>query len=356
LAGLHVVPSPQIDGQLLATAAIADNDIWAVGFSDQVSAPPVVDSTLAEHFNGKSWSIVSTPPTPSGGVNAPNAQFLGVDAAASNDVWAVGFKTGPDNPDFGEQLIEHWNGTSWSIDTTGPENEGGSLSGVTVVSSNNVWAVGGDLVEHWDGTSWSIVSSPAFNGVSGLDAVSADASNDVWAVGVASSSLGAPFDGPAVLHFDGTSWSLINPNTPLDFRSVTALSPTNVWAVGTVGVFFNHKTHRLAAIEHWDGTSWSIVSSPDPTKSPGLDSSLNGIVAISANSIWAVGSVITSNGQMATLTEHWDGTSWKIIGSPNPGNFSDGLFGATALSDGTVAAVGFQQDQGFDKIPLILQK
>jgi hypothetical protein len=100
--------------------AIADNDIWAVGFSDQVSAPPVFDSTLAEHFDGTRWSIVPTPPLPRGGVNPPNAQFRGVAAAASNDVWAVGFKTGPDNPDFGLQLIEHWDGTSWSVDTTGP--------------------------------------------------------------------------------------------------------------------------------------------------------------------------------------------------------------------------------------------
>src|SRR5262249_52746732 len=104
----------------------------------------------------------------------------------------------------------------------------------------------------------------------------------------------------------------------------------------------------------------SLVSSPSPTKSPGLDSFLNGIAAISANDIWAVGSVITSSGQMATLTEHWDGTSWKIINSPNPGNFSNGLFGAAALSDGTfvrdgtVAADGFEQDQGFEKMPLIV--
>jgi hypothetical protein len=32
-AGLHVVSSPQIAGQLNATAAIADNDVWAVGLS-----------------------------------------------------------------------------------------------------------------------------------------------------------------------------------------------------------------------------------------------------------------------------------------------------------------------------------
>ena len=81
----------------------------------------------------------------------PGGQFFGVAAAASNDVWAVGFKIGPDNPDFGLQLIEHWNGTSWSVDTTGPTIEGDSLSGVTVVSSNNVWAVGRRAA----GTPWS---------------------------------------------------------------------------------------------------------------------------------------------------------------------------------------------------------
>jgi hypothetical protein len=95
--------------------------------------------------------------------------------------------------------------------------------------------------------------------------------------------------------------------------------------------------------------------SPNPTKSPGLDSFLNGIAAISANDIWSVGLVFTSLGGQATLTEHWDGASWKIINSPNPGNFQDGLSGATALSDGTVPAVGFQRDQGFDATPLILQ-
>src|SRR5262249_31374772 len=100
----------------------------------------------------------------------------------------------------------------------------------------------------------------------------------------------------------------------------------------------------------------SIVPSPEATKSPGLDNVLNGIAAISANDIWAAGSVNNSGAGSATLTEHWDGTRWKIIGSPNPGNFSDGLFGATALSDGTVRAVGFQQDQGVDAIPLILQR
>jgi hypothetical protein len=87
-----------------------------------------------------------------------------------------------------------------------------------------------------------------------------------------------------------------------------------------------------------------------------LDSSLSGIAAISANDIVAVGAFNKSSGGAATLIEHWDGTSWTIISSPNPGAASNSLFGVTALSDGTVVAVGTQTNQGTDETPLILQK
>jgi hypothetical protein len=157
------------------------------------------------------------------------------------------------------------------------------------------------------------------------------------------------------LHFNGTIWSLTVAATFPDVaaRAVTALSPTNVWAVGTVEVAFHHRLVAKGAIEHWDGTSWSFVSSPNPTPSPGLFGTLDGIAAISANDIWAVGERNTSSGP-ATLTEHWDGTSWTIISSPNPGTASNSLFGVTALSDGTVVAVGTQTNQGTSETPLIL--
>jgi hypothetical protein len=145
-------------------------------------------------------------------------------------------------------LIEHWDGKGWSVDTTGPEVEGDSLAAVAAVSSNNGYAVGGGggaLVEHWNGSSWIAVFSPAFTGVGGLNAVSADSANDIWAS-----------EGETLLHFDGTNWCQVPTHTALSITAVQALSPTNVWAVGTAGVFFDHRTHRKAAIEHWDGSSW----------------------------------------------------------------------------------------------------
>ena len=61
-------------------------------------------------------------------------------------------------------------------------------------------------------------------------------------------------------------------------------------------------------------------------RDPNGTSLLLGIAAVSANSIFAVGSAI----------EHWDGTSWSILTTPS-GVF--GMDGVTALSDGTVVIV-----------------
>jgi hypothetical protein len=346
----NVVPSPTVDGAtLVATAAIADNDIWAVGRGG--SGP----GTLAEHFNGTRWSVVPTPPLPSGGINGPGGQFFGVAAASSKDVWAVGAKIGPDNPDFGEQLIEHWDGTAWS-EVKSPLVEGDSLRAVAAISANDVWAVGdrseqgfeNALIEHWDGTAWSIMPDSSISGVGAstdlLVSVSADASNDVWAVG-----------GETLLHFNGTTWSEV-PSPLLHTNAVTALSPTDAWAVGTVTVFADHRQHTKPAIEHWDGTSWSIVSSPNPNRAPTNDTALYGIAAVSADDIWAVGAgnFSTISGT-ATLIEHWDETSWTIVSSPDPGTASNALAAVTALSDGNVVAVGDQQESGFDATPLILR-
>jgi hypothetical protein len=80
-------------------------------------------------------------------------------------------------------------------------------------------------------------------------------------------------------------------------------------------------------VEHWDGTSWSQVASPDPNAHIGY--SLAGIAAISANDIWAAGTA---------GIENWNGTSWSII-SAVPSGVSGALDAVAALSDGTVAIV-----------------
>jgi hypothetical protein len=297
------------NASFLDTAAITDKDIWAVGNSTSSGT----NQPFAVHFNGTSWSAVSTPTLSGGG------SFSGVTAVASNDVWAVGSQSVSSSRD--EPLIEHWNGTSWSVVPSPNLPNGGLLRAVTAISTNDVWAVGEnanvsvDLVEHWDGTRWSVVSSPAFNGsIEVMYGISADASNDVWVVG---NSPGV------ILHFGGTSWTRTVLKPALyggpALKAVVALSPSNVWVVGMVRP--SAADGWRPVVEHWDGTNWSGVSSPDPK--PNTSLWLTAITAVSANDTWAVGSV---------GIENWNGTSWSLVSSvPSTG--------VAALSDGTVVVV-----------------
>jgi hypothetical protein len=328
---LVVVPSPAVTGgALYGTAALAPDDIWAVG---TINTPGSRSQPLAEHFDGNSWQVVQAPAAGS------SSWLNSVAAVSSNDVWAVGGHFVPGGDFHAYSLIEHWDGNSWTIiDSPTSTVPSTGLFGVAAISSNDVWAVG-DTVEHWDGSSWSVVSSSAFSGSPGLLlSVSADAGNDVWAV--------SRVYGPGIVHFDGTSWARIEPHSLVDFSSITALSPTDVWAVGSFLADYNDIRPE---IEHWDGSQWRIVPSPDPRPGGQGISELSGVAAISPTDIWAVGTV-GAFGDTQTLTEHWDGTRWSIIPSPSPGNNSE-LIGVTARSDGTVAAVGAQ---GATQ-PLILQ-
>jgi hypothetical protein len=368
MTGFSVAPSPAApDATLTATVAIADNDIWAVGYDDVQVAPPAYNSPLAMHFDGKSWSIVPTPTLSSGGVNPPNAQFFGVGAVSSKDVWAVGIKTGPENPDFGEQLIEHWDGTAWSV-VASPEIEGSDLQHVAAISAKNVWAFGpptgpGPLLEHWDGTAWSIVpDTGVLSSLDGISAVSVDSAGNIWAL--ASNNTGGEF----LLEFNGTTWSQVATmptinGDPMKAASITAISPTDVWIAGS-GFFTSIRVgrYRTRTIDHpavaqWNGTSLSVVPTPAPSTSPPETCSFTGIAAVSANDIVAVG-VISGSSLLdsQTLIEQWNGTSWNIVSSPSPSTTENYLDAVTALSDGTVVAVGTQRDNNTQvNIPLILE-
>jgi hypothetical protein len=124
---IHVVPSPQVlNATLTGSAAITDNDIWAVGNMFQT------DTTFAEHFNGSSWSLVATP-------NVKGGEFQSMDAAANNDVWAVGYQSAGSSI---TTLTEHWNGASWSVVSSPRVGHGAFLRTVTAVSATDAWAAG----------------------------------------------------------------------------------------------------------------------------------------------------------------------------------------------------------------------
>jgi hypothetical protein len=336
VTGLKLATSPSLPGSMLnATAAIASNDLWAVGV---VGDPLDNGNTLIEHFDGTSWSVTPSPNLAGG--------LFGVSGVASTDVWAVGL-TIPKGSLFAQPLVEHWDGHSWSVVATPTAPQGAQFRAVTAIAANDVWAVGAngpgtaELVEHFDGTHWSIVTSPTFKATAGLFGVSASSSTDVWAVGETDFLGGAgPNPAPEALHFDGKSWARVAVPAPAKapvgsgLLSVTAIAPNNAWAVGFGSTGKDPTIKSTALIEHFDGTSWSIVASPVPA-----GASLSGIAAVSADDIWAVGSMLGTTGVDRTLTLHFDGTKWSVVASPNATPGGNDLFGVAALGQ-TVVAVG----------------
>lgn len=203
-----------------------------------------------------------------------------------------------------------------------PTNNG--FSSVTALASNNVWAVGGTskgtLIEHWNGSQWSVVASPSVGADGGhLSAVAAVSASDIWAVG--SYFTGAPnqLDRTLIVHWNGSQWSVVPSTNPATFsdnlNGLTVVSARNIW---TVGSSQGQKTGEHTLVEHWNGTSWKTVSSPNPQPN---EDYLTGVAALSASDIWAVGDYATSvPGQtIQTLIEHWDGSQWSIVSSPSPG-------------------------------------
>ena len=323
---------------LQAVAAVAANDVWTVGSYFAMPGSTVPARTLTEHWNGSSWSVVNSPNV------GTNQNFLyGVSAASSNDVWAVGYEYATGVPS--RTLTEHWNGTKWSI-VSSPNAIGINwLRGVVAISATDVWAVGFSnnngtvhtLTEHWNGTKWSIVSSPNVGTLgSSLYSVTKVSATNVWAVGQYSASISAGvFAQTLTEHWNGTKWSVVkSPNAGQagsangGFFGVAAGAANNIWAVGFYVV--NGTTPvQTTLIEHWNGSSWSIVSSPNVAS---YVNRLFGVAFISASNVWTVGySTPIGGGFDRTLTEHWNGSSWSIVSSPNVGSASNDLNGVTAI-------------------------
>ena len=308
------------DARLSAVAAIAGNDVWAVGFTNSDS--------LTIHWDGNTWSVVPSP-------NAGRDDYLyGITAISADDVWAVGSYYA-ENVGY-RTLTLHWDGIAWSIVPSAYAVGQNYLLAVDAVSTNDVWAVGhlsaqttSTLILHWDGIAWSVVPGPdplpPYVSLSGIAAISP---GNVWAVGSSTYYR----DYTLILHWDGIAWSVVpspNPGGAYNRLSdIEAVSANDMWAVGVYD-------DRPLTI-HWDGSAWSVV--PSPRGGPAYNN-LYSIAAISTSDVWAVGEYVNGP-RYETLVEHWNGTTWSVVSSANVGIYNNFLYGVSAASSSEMWAVG----------------
>jgi hypothetical protein len=194
-----------LDGALLAIWGTSEKDIWTVG-------GPLGSAgfeSLVMRYDGNVWHRSKT-----GGAET----YWWVHGTGPNDVWLVGEKG----------RITHWDGTKFEERASGTT---ATLFGVWAAAPNDAWAVGGvpdqpdqpnDVVLHWDGTSWKPETLPEQKKVA-LFKVWGSSAGDVYIVGEAG----------LVWHRNSGAWKREADGIGKGrLTTVTGCSPTEIFAVG----------------------------------------------------------------------------------------------------------------------------
>jgi hypothetical protein len=232
-----VVPSPSPGSRqniFYGVAAISDSDVWAVGTQKDASD---VFHTLTEHWDGTSWTVV-----PAIDAGASGNQLYAVTAVSSASVYATGQQSGSTFPS--QILTEHWNGRAWSVLST-PNDATASPLPLGIAGNDAALDVVGDiesstapyttLVAAGAPGSLQILSTPS-NGAGENDLFAAATASDgsTWAVGWYINGSGT--HQTLVEHGVGGMWSLVaSPNVGTGdngLAGITAIPGGGLWAVG----------------------------------------------------------------------------------------------------------------------------
>ncbi|MEO5952374.1 MAG: hypothetical protein ABIQ44_07910, partial [Chloroflexia bacterium] len=128
---------------------------------------------------------------------------------------------------------------------------------------------------------------------------------------------------------------MASPNEDAEAQRLLGVSAVSAGDVWTVGYYQKDGTYRTL-IEHWNGTEWSIVPSPNQE----AENNLSAVAIISSNNVWAVGNYASSKDDNRTLIEHGNASDQSIVSSPNQGSVESSLSGVASLSPSDAWAVG----------------
>ncbi len=154
------VPSSSVFAQSLGVACPTSTSCYAAGWNQDTSFNNAV---LLEHWNGTSWSI-QTPTLPA---STTASKLLDISCTSDTACTAVGYYEATGQPR--RPLVEVWNGTSWTPQTAAA-NVSGQLQGVECDGASRCMAVGiywdnstgvqHHLAESRSGTTWTRLSVP----------------------------------------------------------------------------------------------------------------------------------------------------------------------------------------------------
>jgi hypothetical protein len=321
------------DTGMVSETVLSSGNAWFSGVDGYSTAPWTL------HWNGHS-AATSAADFPQGVYSPGSSGVASFDS--SRDGWLIGAPPAGIEGSVGPPA-ERWHGGHWLTMpfavSPQPAKEDVFPQDVVSLSPGDAWAVGqfgnpaagpgrdpiGALIEHWDGTAWSIVANPASSRPSGLLAqVAGSSPGNIWAAGVEAGGKAGFL--PLVEHFNGTRWSVLPP-IPLSpgyqggsAVSVSATSDGGAWVGGFEMTSGSPGRARFLAAR-WNGTGWTVRAPASPAfnwvPDDGVTLGLTSIYAASATDLWAI-PVFPDYRSQGAYFLHWDGGRWSTAVVPGP--------------------------------------
>jgi len=262
------------------------NAIWATSSSDMfIGGGMGAGGGVVLHYDGNVWSEMAV----------PSAEVItAMWGSSSSDIFATGYADG---------IVIHYDGDKWDLIRKGTAGE----------QSMDIWGSGPSdvflgtyigfttgAIIHYDGSTWTEHGLQyAATGIWGT------ASDNVYAgIGPTIGGHQAP---NTVLHFDGSEWSELY----VDIESEATC--TNVWGISASDIYFLcafGNNGRNTGIVHFDGTSWTVMEQ-------GWPEHLISISGSSHDNIYVVAVDLSDVVNTPGFIYHYDGSSWSKTGLGN---------------------------------------
>jgi hypothetical protein len=215
--------------------------------------------------------------------------------------------------------VQHWTGTAWHQVTVPSNLAGIAASNVAIgaSSASNAWLFSPGTTTsspgtalRWNGITWHAQQIPSwvirlsragdFNAAPEVFSPSS-----VWVFSVGFDKLGNPDHFASF--YNGRSWAKVS--LPGVTNQVSALSPTDMWALGDTIA-----SHSAQILMHWDGKRWHTVTIPAVTPPPGGIEYVYGLTATGPSDAWLLrGLEQGSAGAVTLYALHWNGKSWTRV-------------------------------------------
>ncbi|HTW19569.1 MAG TPA: hypothetical protein VME70_05055 [Mycobacteriales bacterium] len=322
-----VVVKAGATGRLNAVSCASPTNCMAVGANSGGAAD-------VARWNGHHWTT-TTPAFPAG------AYLDGVSCVSKKFCMVVGIVTGG-------PLAEKWNGTSWTEVTAANPQSTAALKAVSCPSAKDCWAVGAidgnaTLAEHWTGKQFTIVSTVTVGKLDYLNGVSCHGS---MCMAVGGGTKGALLERSTGKKFTRVKAGHTAKGYTADMWSVSCPTSKECIAVGEQDSSKAYKT----LTEVYRKGRFTTVISPNPTHLAFPYNTLLAVSCVSSKDCWANGQggafsfagAHPTSKDRSTIAAKWNGHSWHVARSVNPGNHPSGFVGGSCASSKHCFAVGNQ--------------